>query len=90
MNNKGWIGGLIGASISAMGLPLSTTQAESIISIVCSIIGLLFTITWYVIKIIKWYQNAKKDGKIDEEELDDLSHIIEDGKNEIDKHNQDK
>ena len=83
--------GLIGSVISAIGLSVSAETIDHVVSTICSIMGLLITLTACLfIPIIKWYKNAKKDGKITEEELDDLSHIIEDGKNEIDKHNQDK
>lgn len=83
--------GIIGSFISAVGLSISSETLDHIVSMICAVIGLLITtITCLIIPIIKWYKNARKDGKIDVEELDDLSHIIEDGKNEIDKHNQDK
>lgn len=83
--------GTIGSFISAVGIAVSSEQLDHIVSIICAVIGLLITlITCLIIPLIKWYKNAKKDGKIDEEELDDLSHILQDGKNEIDKHNQGK
>lgn len=83
--------GTIGSCISAVGVAVSSEQLDHIVSIICAVIGLLITATTcLIIPLIKWYKNAKKDGKIDEEELDDLSHILNDGKNEIDKHNQDK
>ena len=83
--------GIIGSFISAVGLSISSETLDHIVSMICAVIGLLITtITCLIIPIIKWYKNARKDGKIDVEELDDLSHIKEEGKNEIDKHNQDK
>lgn len=83
--------GTIGSIISAVGIAVSSETLDHIVSIICAVIGLLITsTTCLIIPFIKWYKNAKKDGKIDEEELDDLSHILQDGKNEIDKHNQDK
>lgn len=83
--------GTFGSLISAIGISISSETLDHIVSMICAVIGLLITtITCLIIPIIKWYKNARKDGKIDVEELDDLSHIIQDGKNEIDKHNQDK
>ena len=83
--------GIIGSFISAVGLSISSETLDHIVSMICAVVGLLITtITCLIIPIIKWYKNARKDGKIDVEELDDLSHILQDGKNEIDKHNQDK
>ena len=37
-----------------------------------------------VVNIISWYKKAKKDGKIDEEEIEELKNIVEDGKEKID------
>ena len=83
--------GIIGSFISAVGISISSETLDHIVSMICAVIGLLITtITCLVIPLIKWYKNARKDGKIDVKELDDLSHILQDGKNEIDKHNQDK
>ena len=83
--------GIIGSFISAVGVSISSETLDHIVSMICAIVGLLITtITCLIIPLIKWYKNARKDGKIDVEELDDLSHILQDGKNEIDKHNQDK
>lgn len=87
MNYKGLISGLIGTTISATGLMVSGETLDHIVSIVCSVIGLLITIVVVlVIPFIKWLKNAREDGIITTEELDDLSNTLKDGKNAIDKH----
>ena len=87
MNSGRIIGSVIGNCLSVLGVVLNAEQmntVESITSIVCMIIGLLITIiSALVIPLIKWYKNAKKDGKIDEEEVNDLGEILQHGVNEI-------
>lgn len=89
MNSK-LIGGIVGTAISSMGLVVSTEQLEQIISIVCSVTGILIVIiTSLLIPLIKWYKKSKEDGKITKEELDEGKQIIESGieevKNEVEK-----
>lgn len=76
----------IGTIISFTGMSISTEQLAQIISIICSIVGLCITLGTIVLKIINWYKKAKEDGKIDDDEINELSNIIEDGKNEIAEH----
>lgn len=87
MNGGRIVGSVIGNILSVMGVVLNDEQmntVESITSIVCMIVGLLITIiSALVIPLIKWYKNAKKDGKIDEEEVNDLGDILQNGVNEI-------
>lgn len=88
---KRLIGSVIGNILSILGVALNEGQldtAESIISIVCMVIGLLITIfSAVIIPLVKWYKNAKQDGIIDESELDELSDILDKGNEEIQKHN---
>lgn len=84
INIKNTIGGLIGSALSLIGVGVSTDKLDHIVSIVCAVIGLLITITISVIiPLVKWWKKAHKDGKIDEEELDELSTILKDGKESI-------
>ena len=77
-------GGLFGSSVSLMGLTISTEQLEQIISIVCSVLGVIIVIfTSIIIPLINWYKNAKKDGKISKEELKEGNDIIKDGIDQI-------
>lgn len=84
INVKNTIAGLIGSALSLVGVGISTDKLDHIVSIICAVIGLLITITISVIiPFAKWWKKAKKDGKIDEEELDELSTILKDGKENI-------
>lgn len=80
------IGGSIGTALSAIGTGLQTNEVLQTISLVITIIGGL--ITFIIVPLVNWYKNAKKDGKIDKEELKDGVDIIVEGseklKDEID------
>jgi len=81
------ISGSIGTALSAIGAGLQTNEILQTISIIITIIGGL--ITFIIMPFVNWYKSAKKDGKIDTEELKDGINIIVDGsekiKEEIDK-----
>lgn len=75
-NSKEVIGGILGTSVSAVGTGLQTNELLQTISIVLTIIGTLITIT---MAIVNWWNNAKKDGKIEKDEIKDAVDIIKDG-----------
>lgn len=80
------IGGSIGTALSAVGTGLQTNEVLQTISLVITIIGGL--ITFIIVPLANWYKNAKKDGKIDKDELKDVVNIVVEGseklKDEID------
>lgn len=80
------ISGSIGTALSAVGTGLQTNEVLQTISLVITIIGGL--ITFIIVPLVNWYRNAKKDGKIDKDELKDGVDIIVEGseklKDEID------
>ena len=84
---KELIGGSIGTALSAVGTGLQTNEVLQTISLVITIIGGL--ITFIIVPLVNWYKNAKKDGKIDKEELKNGVDIIVEGseklKDKIDK-----
>ena len=79
-------GGVIGSIMSATGTALQTNEVLQTISLLLTIVGTLITIT---MALINWWKNAKKDGKIDSDEIQDAVDIIKDGVNSI-KDKQDK
>lgn len=85
--NKETIGGIIGTGLSATGTAIQTNEILQTISIVLTIIGTLITIT---MAIVNWWKNAKKDGKIDEEEINEGLGIIKDGIEQIKDKTEDK
>ena len=77
-------GGLFGTMLSAMGIS-STQDIESITSIVCTIIGLLITITsCVIIPVSKKIIQAKKDGKITPDEATDIIDTLDNGLKDLD------
>lgn len=78
--------GTAGTALSAVGTGLQTNDVLQTISLVITIVGGL--ITFIIVPLVNWYKNAKKDGKIDKEELKDGVDIIVEGseklKDEID------
>ena len=79
-------GSLVGNVVSFFAVALSMQDYESIVTIICAVVGLLITIVCsIVIPIVKWWRNAKKDGKIDNDELDELSDILSKGNEDINK-----
>ena len=91
-NIKQGLGGLCGVVLSSLGIGLG--DVEAIVSIVCSIVGLLITIVFAVIiPVVKKVIAAKKnDGKIDLDEAADIVDTLEQGlkdvKSDIDKKNK--
>lgn len=83
MNYKNLIGSLVGNALSITGVALTETQlqtAESIVAIICMVLGLLITIVCSIIlPLIKWWRKAKADGVISEEEINEATDIIEKG-----------
>ena len=75
------LGALIGSSASAVGTAMQPDQVLQIISLIITIIGAI--ISMIVIPILTWWKNAKKDGKITKEEIQDAGKIIVDGVNSI-------
>ena len=87
-NTKNIIGGLTGTAVSFLGTTIE--NADHLISIVCGISGLIITIvTCLVIPLIRKIREAKKDGRIDDREIDEIIDTLKDGsdkvKDEIDK-----
>ena len=80
--------GIVGTGMGVLGSTIQTQEILQIISIIITIIGGF--ITWIIIPLVNWYRNAKKDGKITKEEIDDAldtaSKGIENIKDEVDKH----
>ena len=78
---------MIGNTLSVVGVALTPQELENIehiTAIICMIVGLLITIVCsIIIPLIKWWKNAKKDGKIDKEEIKDGIGIIKNGVEDI-------
>ncbi|MBO7735380.1 MAG: hypothetical protein J6S67_22640 [Methanobrevibacter sp.] len=78
--NKEVVGGIVGTGVTAVGTGLQTNEILQAVSIVLTIIGSIITIA---MALTNWWKNAKKDGKITKEEINEGVGIIVDGANEI-------
>ena len=89
-DNHSVIGALTGSVISFIGLNYSITELDSIISIVCSLTGLILAVVSFtvprIIRLIKKIRKAKEDGIITNEELDEMGQDVSelaDGLNDL-------
>ena len=91
--------GICGTAISAAGAGLSVNELQAIVSIIVTIAGFIISVLIPLcIKLSNKIKAAKKDGKIDKEEMKDIistgQEIVEETKKVIeevkDKHAGDK
>ena len=82
------LGALIGNAVSTAGW---LQDMENIVSIVCCIAGLIITlITCVIVPVWKKIADAKKDGVLTPDELDEIANTLQDGLDKINKENKDK
>lgn len=76
----------VGVTGTAVETILAVSQANETLQAVQIVLACITFVVTIAYTIWKWYRNAKKDGKIDENEVNDL---IEELKKEVDKHDRD-
>lgn len=76
-----FIGGIIGTSTSAVGTALQTNEILQTISLIITILGGIVSLI--VIPLLTWWKNAKKDGKITPDEIEEGVDIIVDGAKDL-------
>lgn len=64
---------------------LAAIQQNEVLQIIEFVLSAILTLVILIYRIWHWWREAKKDGKITEEELNELGEIIEDTKNGGDK-----
>jgi len=62
---------------------LTIAQTNEVFQLVELILSILTTLFILCINIYAWYKKSKKDGKIDEEEIEELKNIVDDGVKEL-------
>ena len=62
---------------NAIGIAGSVLAIEGYLQIIILFLAILASLVSLSINIAKWWKKAKKDGKIDVEEMDELQSIIE-------------
>lgn len=87
-NGDKLLGGTVGTLVSFLGYQLSLDEINQIVSIVCSVLGIIITfLSVVVVPFIKKLKQAKSDGKIT---IDEVQDILDDTKDNIDKFKGDK
>lgn len=81
MRGKEILTGAVGTALSAIGTATQTNDILEAISFGITIIGGL--ITFIILPLINWYKNAKKDGKVDKEEIKEATDIVKEGSQSI-------
>ena len=69
--------GVVGTSTSAVGTVLQPSEVLQIISLCITILGGIISLI--VLPILNWYKNAKKDGEITPEEIDEGVKTLQEG-----------
>lgn len=81
-------GAIIGNVVATAGW---LQDMENIVSIVCCIAGFLITlVTCVIVPVWKKIAEARKDGVITPDELDEIADTLQDGIDSINKENKDK
>jgi len=69
--------GIVGTAVSAAGAGLSVNELQAIISIIVTIAGFVISVLIpLIIKLVKKIKAARADGKITEEEVDDITSTV--------------
>lgn len=76
MKNEYIFGG-IGATLGVVGTATQVNELLQTISLIITILGAV--VSFIVVPLLTWYKNAKKDGKISSDELNDALGRIADG-----------
>lgn len=80
--------GSAGTTATAVGTAMQTNDVLQTISLVITIIGTI--LTFIIMPLIQWYRNAKKDGKIDKDEIKEGLDIIQNGVESVKENLNDK
>ena len=81
MDSKEFAGGIFGTSLSALGTALQVNELLQTISLIITILGGVVSLV--VIPLLNWRRKAKRDGKIDLDELNEAAKIVQDGANKL-------
>ena len=66
--------GVIGTAVSMAGTGMSVTELQAIISIIVTVLGFIISVLIpLIIKIVKKFKDAKADGVITKEEVEDIA-----------------
>ena len=70
-------------AVITTSLQISMEGIENVFSIICLVLTIISVLTSFILKILSWYKQAKKDEIIDSEEIDELNKIVHEGLDDI-------
>ena len=80
------VAGILGTAVSAAGAGMSVNEVQALVSIIVTVLGFIISVIIpLIMKLIGKIKEAKKDGKIDKEEMKD---IVSTGKEILDETNK--
>ena len=69
--------GVVGTAVSAAGTGLAINEVQAIVSIVITIAGFIISVLIpLIMKLIHKIKEARKDGKLTKEEVDDIASTV--------------
>ena len=69
--------GIFGTVLGAVGAGMSVTELQAIISIVITVLGFIISVLVpLIIKLVRKIKDAREDGKITKEEMDDITSTV--------------
>ena len=76
MKNE-YIAGGVGTGLAVLGTATQLNEVLQTISLIITIMGAL--VSFVLVPILSWYRNAKKDGKVSEEEFKEGCKHLKEG-----------
>lgn len=84
MKTNDFIYGIVGTGVGAVGTSLSVTELQAIVSIVVTVLGFLISVVIpLIVKVVMKIKKANEDGKITQEEIDDIQSDLQEGAEKI-------
>jgi hypothetical protein len=74
----------IGYTSSSVGVAISVVDLQNVLAIISTIISIISIIVLTIFKVVDAYKKAKSDGKITDEDKQEIKDTIKDGINNID------
>lgn len=69
--------------LNSFAVALTSIQTEKVFQTISLILTIISIIISIIFRLVNWFSNAKKDGKIDNKEIKDLTNIVNDGVNDL-------
>ena len=79
---------MITAGVNATMYALISIQDNPVFQTIQLVLAILTSVVLLAYRLWRWYKDAKKDGKIDKEEIDEAINIIGNSVEEIDSKNK--